>query len=264
MGYILSAYEITASMVYPVLGIFLLACGASALNQVQESESDKLMDRTKNRPIPSGAMTRTTGLIISLAVIFSGIAVMFFGANTASLFFALLTLAWYNGVYTPLKKLTPFAIIPGSLVGALPPVSGWLAAGGTLNDPAIWMVALYFFVWQIPHFWILVMIYGKDYEKGGYPTLIRKFNTKQLIRITFSWIIAAVAVALILPSANILHYTVSAVLLFLLSVWFLFESVKFLKSDGEHKKLFNTFVRINIYTLMIIVILSFDKLIKIF
>ncbi len=251
-------------MIFPVLGIFLLACGASALNQVQESESDKLMDRTKNRPIPSGAISRTTGLLISLFVIFSGTAVMYFGANTQSLFFALLTLAWYNAVYTPLKKITPFAIIPGSLVGALPPVSGWLAAGGNLNDLSIWMVALYFFVWQIPHFWILVMIYGKDYEKGGYPTLIKKFNTKQLIRITFSWIIAAVSVALILPAAGILHYNISVGLLFALSVWFLYESIKFLKSDGEHKKLINTFVRINIYTLMIIVILSIDKLIKIF
>ena len=251
-------------MIFPVLGIFLLACGASALNQVQESESDKLMDRTKNRPIPSGAMSRTTALIISLLVIFSGIAVMYFGANGESLFFALMTLAWYNGIYTPLKKITPFAIIPGSLVGALPPVSGWLASGGNLNSSSIWIIALYFFVWQIPHFWILVMIYGKDYAKGGYPTLITKFNTKQLIRITFSWILAVIAIALIIPSANILHYTASAIMLFALSVWFLYESVKFLRSEGDHKKLINTFVRINIYTLLIIVILSFDKLIKLF
>ncbi|CAN5609242.1 heme o synthase [soil metagenome] len=264
LGYILGAYTIDAKMMLPVLGIFLLACGASALNQVQESASDKLMERTKNRPIPSGAISRTSAFIISAVIIFSGIAVMYFGTNFESLFFALMTLAWYNGVYTPLKKITPFAIIPGSLVGALPPVSGWLAAGGNLNNPAIWMVALYFFVWQIPHFWILVMIYGKDYEKGGYPTLMKKFNTKQLLRITFNWILAVIAVALILPVANILNYTFSAIPILALSIWFLYESVKFLRSDGDHKKLINTFVRINIYTLMIIVILSFDKLIKIF
>ena len=87
---------------------------------------------------------------------------------------------WYNAVYTPLKKVFSLAIIPGSLVGALPPLAGWVAAGGDILDPKIILISSFFFVWQIPHFWILLLIYGKDYDKGGFPTLTNVFSERQL------------------------------------------------------------------------------------
>ncbi|MBS1492708.1 MAG: protoheme IX farnesyltransferase [Bacteroidetes bacterium] len=263
LGFITGSYMLGADIIYPVVGIFLLACGASALNQVQESDSDILMDRTKSRPIPAGLILRRTALLVSLSIIILGSVVILLGSNIECLIVGLVTLFWYNGIYTPLKKVTPFAIIPGALVGALPPVAGWVASGADIANPNIWVLALYMFMWQIPHFWILVMIYGEDYEKGGYPTLKSKFSSEQLKKITFFWILPTVSVALLIPVSGMLNFNITSFVIFALSVWFIYESYKFLTSPAEKKNLLNTFVRINIYTLVIITSVSIDKLVKI-
>lgn len=263
LGFITGSFMLGLDMIYPVLGIFLLACGASALNQVQESDSDILMDRTKSRPIPAGLISRRTALLVSIAIIVLGSLVILLGSNIECLIVGLVTLFWYNGIYTPLKKMTPFAIIPGALVGALPPVAGWVASGAEILNPNIWLLALYMFMWQIPHFWILIMIYGDDYEKGDYPTLKSKFSTEQLKKITFFWILPTVSVALLIPVSGMLNFNLTGFIIFALSVWFIFESYKFLKSPADKKSLLNTFVRINIYTLVIITSVSIDKLVKI-
>ncbi len=263
LGFITGSYILGAEIIFPVLGLFLLACGASGLNQVQESDSDALMDRTKNRPIPAGLISRSAAFVISLAVIILGCLTILLGSNIECLIVGLVTLFWYNGLYTPLKKMTPFAIIPGSVVGALPPVAGWVASGADITNPNIWVLALYMFMWQIPHFWILVMIYGDDYKKGGYPTLKSKFSTEQLKKITFFWILPTVSVALLIPVTGMLNFNITSFIIFALSVWFIFESYKFLKAPADKKNLLNTFIRINIYTLVIITSVSIDKLVKI-
>lgn len=263
LGFITGSFILGADIIYPVVSIFLLACGASALNQVQESDSDILMERTKNRPIPSGLISRKAAFFVSIFIIISGSFTIILGSNIECLIVGLVTLFWYNGIYTPLKKITPFAIIPGALVGALPPVAGWVASGANISNPNIWVLALYMFMWQIPHFWILVMIYGDDYVKGGYPTLKSKFTSEQLKKITFFWILPTVSVALLIPLSGMLNFNITCFIIFALSVWFIFESYKFLKAPAEKKNLLNTFVRINIYTLVIITSVSIDKLVKI-
>lgn len=139
------------------------------------------------------------------------------------------TFFWYNGVYTPLKRKTAFAIIPGALVGALPPVAGWTAAGGDLLDGRIIMIAAYFFIWQIPHFWLLLMLYGNDYEKGGFPTLNRVFSPEQLKRITVMWLIGNVMTAMMIPLFLYINYMASFIGLCLISVWMIYVTMKFLK-----------------------------------
>ena len=83
----------------------------------------------------------------------------------------LITVVWYNGIYTPLKRVTAFAAIPGGVVGAIPPVIGWVSGGGDPTDARIIVVAFFFFVWQVPHFWLLLMRIGGDYERAGLPSL---------------------------------------------------------------------------------------------
>jgi protoheme IX farnesyltransferase len=134
LGYFLASTKLGFAFVYPVLGIFLLACSAAALNQYQEVKTDLMMERTRNRPIPSGKISRNNVLIISAILLLAGTSILFIKTNFGTLFTGLLTFYWYNAVYTPLKKKTALAIIPGSLVGALPPLAGWLAAGGNLLD----------------------------------------------------------------------------------------------------------------------------------
>ena len=259
LGYILAADKISFALFYPITGIFLLACAASALNHYQERETDSLMKRTMRRPIPSGRVEPQTVLVIAGVLLFTGSAELLITTNLLTLCIGLATFLWYNAVYTPLKKKTAWAIIPGSLVGALPPIAGWTAAGGSLGDPRIFIIALYFFVWQIPHFWLLLMLYADDYRTGGFPTLNEIFTTAQLKRITFSWLVATVLIAMSIPMFGLINFGLSTVVLFLISVWMVYNSVVFLASNAEKKLIVGSFLKINYFTLLFITVLSLDK-----
>jgi protoheme IX farnesyltransferase len=264
LGYILAASEITFTLFYVIAGIFLLASASSALNHWQEYRTDALMDRTKFRPIPSGRIEKNTALVITVGLLISGSAVLLLSTNFTTFAVGIFTFFWYNGVYTPLKRKSALAIIPGALVGALPPVAGWTAGDGNLLSPGILVVAAYFFIWQIPHFWLLLMLYGSDYEKGGFPTLNKIFSHQQLKRITFMWLIGNIMAALMIPLYINVHYSASLYVLALISLWMAFVSVKFFRSGAERIDIRNTFVAINFYTLLLITVLSLDKLIKVF
>jgi protoheme IX farnesyltransferase len=261
LGYFLASSNLGFAFVYPVVGIFLLACSSAALNQYQEVNTDMMMDRTKNRPIPSGKIPRNNVLIISISLLVAGTAILFFKTNFGALFTGLLTFYWYNAVYTPLKKKTALAIIPGSLVGALPPVAGWLAAGGNLLDLKIGIVALYFFVWQIPHFWLLLLLYGNDFKKGGFPVLTDLYSETFIKRITFVLLIATLLIGIAIPYIGAGLYLATQIIVIASSVLMFFVALSFLrKKNIERKDIVKTFVSINLYTLTLITILSADKL----
>jgi protoheme IX farnesyltransferase len=102
----------------------------------------------------------------------------------------------YNGLYTPLKQTSVFALFPGGLAGALPPLIGWTAAGGMLADSRAWLLFTLFFLWQIPHFCIILLSHHEDYQAVEQPTLSRLFPKQSLTRITQVWILAFIVVAL--------------------------------------------------------------------
>jgi protoheme IX farnesyltransferase len=263
LGYILAASDINFTLFNVILGIFMLASASSSLNHWQERDTDALMDRTKFRPIPSGKIDPNTALYISAALLLTGTVYLIVTTNIITALVGVFTFFWYNAVYTPLKRKSAFAIIPGALVGALPPVAGWAAAEGNIMDTGIISIAVYFFIWQIPHFWLLLMLYGEDYEKGGFPTLNRVFDKDQLKRITFTWLIGNVMTAMMLPLFINLNYPLSILLISLVSAWMIFVSVKFFRSNAEGTDIRNTFISINFYTLMLITIFCFDKLIRV-
>lgn len=264
LGYILAASEIYFTLFFVIAGIFLLAAASSSLNHWQEKNTDALMERTKNRPIPSGKINPSMALYISFGLLLTGSAVLLFTTNVTTFLVGLFTFVWYNGIYTPLKMKSAFAIIPGAIVGALPPVAGWTAGGGDLLNASIIAVAFYFFIWQIPHFWLLLMIYGEDYQKGGFPTLNKIFSKEQLKRITFMWLIGNVFVAMMLPLFLNINYSFSVLIIALISLWMIAVSVKFFRSEAGRIDIRNTFISINFYTLLLITVLSVDKLIKVF
>ncbi len=261
LGYFLASDNLGFGFLYPVVGIFLLACSSAALNQLQESKTDMLMERTKNRPIPSGKISRGGVLAISLFLLLSGITILILKTNVATLLTGLLTFYWYNAVYTPLKKKTALAIIPGSLVGALPPIAGWLAGGGGLFNVEIGVVALYFFVWQIPHFWLLLLLYGSDFKKGGFPVLTDVYSESFIKKITFVLLVATVVLGVLITLTGSGNYFVSNILIYMSSLLMLIEAFSFYrKNSPDRKDVVKTFVSINLYTLAIITILSADKL----
>lgn len=261
LGYFLATDKLGFGFLYPVAGIFLLACSSAALNQYQEVKTDMMMERTRNRPIPSGKISGKSVLLISVLFLLAGSLVLFFKTNIGTLFTGLLTFYWYNAVYTPLKKKTALAIIPGSLVGALPPVAGWLAADGNITDFKIGVVALYFFVWQIPHFWLLLLLYGKDFKKGGFPVLTDIYTGQFIKQMTFILLALTVMIGMILTLTGASNYLTTNILIIISSVLMLLVAVSFIvKKNEERKDIVKTFVSINLYTLFLITILSADKL----
>jgi protoheme IX farnesyltransferase len=145
-GFILAKQGLSGEITMPIIGVFCLASGSCALNQYQERENDQRMKRTGGRPIPSKRLLSSTALKISLGCVFFGGLILYFGANWIALALGAFALFWYNGVYTPLKRKTAFAVIPGALIGSIPPMLGWVSGGGYLFGPKILAVAFFFFL----------------------------------------------------------------------------------------------------------------------
>ncbi|MCL5028803.1 MAG: protoheme IX farnesyltransferase [Bacteroidetes bacterium] len=259
-GFICFAGKITLDIIAPTLGILLLSSGSAVINHYQERQTDALMKRTKNRPLPSRKISPQSALILSLILVFSGSIILYFGSGLLALGLGILNLIWYNGIYTPLKKVNPLAIIPGSIVGALPPMVGWVAAGGSIWDPQILILGFFFFIWQIPHFWLLLMIFGKDYEQAGFPTLTQLFRVEQLARITFIWIAATFVTSMLIPLFGILKNNFIEFGLLAAGIWLTWNSLKLLKSEKENVWFRFAFREINIFAIIVVLLLTIDKL----
>jgi protoheme IX farnesyltransferase len=152
-------------------GTALVASGASAFNQVHERETDRLMARTRHRPVADGRMGAAEGHTIAVVLAVAGLGILGFGTNWMAALVALATLLSYALLYTPLKRHTSLATVVGAVPGALPPLIGWAAAGGALTSPAPWSLFVVMFVWQLPHFLAIAWMYRDDYARAGLPML---------------------------------------------------------------------------------------------
>jgi heme o synthase len=260
-GYLAFSSTFNLDMVLVSLGVLLLAMGSAGLNHYQEREFDKQMARTKTRPIPSGKISPTNAMTISIVLVLFGFSIVVVVSNIYAGLIGGLTLVWYNFIYTPLKRKTSFAVVPGAFIGALPPAIGWVAAGGYLFDMNLIIIALFLFMWQIPHFWLLSLYFSDDYKAAGYPTLSDKFSEIQIKRITVVWIAALTVFSLLVPFYFMNSGILLQISLVVWSIWLLFNSLKlFLK--GKYKiSYMNLFLKLNIYVLISVIILSLDKLI---
>ncbi len=189
-GYIL--YEKSGSITgffSTVLGVFLLSAGSAALNQYQERHTDALMLRTKKRPLPAHELRSRTALGISVTLIFSGTALLILGTVWLAALLGLLNVVLYNLIYTNLKPKTSFAVVPGALVGAVPPLIGFTAAGGSPIAPQALFMAGFMFMWQLPHFWLLLSTYRREYEKAGFVSLVKIPGERDTKVIVPAWIV---------------------------------------------------------------------------
>jgi heme o synthase len=149
-----------------LLGITLVSCGASAMNQVIERKTDAKMVRTAQRPLAAGRFGQLHGLVLGLACFAAGALVLAWCTNPVTVMLTLLTGFTYVAVYTPLKRYTTLATFIGAFPGAMPPLLGWTAARGVIEWPAVALFAI-LFVWQFPHFMAIAWLYREDYAKAG-------------------------------------------------------------------------------------------------
>lgn len=150
-----------------LVGTSFAAGGAAALNQWAERHADARMHRTRLRPLPTGRVQPRVAALFGLGLTFGGSAILALGTHPLAGGLALLTVALYLLVYTPLKRLTVWNSEVGAVPGALPPLIGWAAARGQL-DPAAWVLFAILFCWQLPHFMSIAWLYRADYARGGF------------------------------------------------------------------------------------------------
>jgi len=197
------------------LGIFVLATGAASLNSLQEYQLDSELERTRSRPLPQGLVPPHQAGIQALILLACGLLILYGAKQTlAPLLTAVAAVLLYNGVYTPLKKKTVVAILPGAVCGALPPYIGWLCGGGQpFGYPAALLIAL-FVLWQVPHFWLILLRNKEDYAKSRIPNLIKQFSEDSMKRFFVTWIGGLVSVMLMfltLPLSINLPYQVAII-----------------------------------------------------
>jgi len=257
-GYLLTRSSSAVTITFLAAGIFLLACGASALNQFQERDLDAMMERTLRRPLPAGTMTSTHVLVVSMMLILSGLLLLS-SLGWTSVTFGSLAILWYNGLYTRLKRRTAFAAVPGALVGTLPPVMGWAAGGGNLADPRVFALAALFFLWQIPHFWLLLLRNAVQYEKAGLPTLTSIIPRELLVRITLLWIAAAAVASLAMPLFGIVRSAYAYAPLVILAVWVSGSGLRIIIGNTAAAALLPAFRRVNIFILLFMLLAVFDS-----
>jgi len=259
-GFVLAHQNLSKEMIFPVLGVFLLACGSCALNQYQERGNDRLMQRTQGRPIPSGRLHPSTALGISLGLLLLGFTILRCGTDPIALGLGMFAVVWYNFFYTPLKRRTAFAVIPGAMVGGIPPLLGWVSGGGDLWDPKIVALSFFFFMWQVPHFWLLLLDFGKDYEKAGFPSLAQMFTSGQLRRMTFVWVFAAAVTCGIVPLFGIVESYLIRGSLFVAGFCLVWKTFRILMDQSQGISFGLNFKVINTYALVVTFLFSLDKL----
>jgi heme o synthase len=241
---------------HSMFSITLLAFGVATLNQYIERDTDKLMTRTENRPLPSGRLTAIEALIFGLVLCFVSELYLYSLVNPLTALLGLAVIVGYVLLYTPLKTRTSLSTAIGAIPGALPPLLGFSAASNEITLGA-WITFAILFVWQFPHFLAIAWMYREQYAKAGILMLPviepeGKITARQIV--AFAVILLPVSIAAYFVHLAGVVYLIGAVIL---GLWFLYESIKMarLKTDAQARKLLRVSV---IYLPLIYLLLALN------
>ena len=212
------------------VGGYCMVGASNAFNQVIEKNLDALMDRTKNRPVPSGRMSVTTALLIASLLTIIGLVLLYL-INPKTAMFGAISIFLYTSVYTPLKTLTPLSVFVGAFPGAIPFMLGWVAATGDFGIEAGTLFLIQFF-WQFPHFWAIGWFLYDDYKKAGFfmlPTGKKDTSTALQTILYTVWLIVASLLPALGYTGKLYISPIAAVLVLILGLWMLFYAVKLYK-----------------------------------
>lgn len=230
-GFILGVYNIHSIdwvvLLKLAVGGYCMVGASNAFNQVIEKDLDALMDRTKNRPVPSGRMTPNMALLIASVLTIIGV-VLLYTINAKSAMFGAISIFLYTSVYTPLKTITPLSVFVGAFPGAIPFMLGWVAATGNFGIEAGTLFLIQFF-WQFPHFWAIGWFLFEDYEKAGFFMLPsgKKDKSTALQTILYTvWLIIASLLPMTGYTGSLYITPFAGFAVFLLGLWMLFYAVR--------------------------------------
>jgi heme o synthase len=232
-------YLVAPNVNFNLLQVCLLFIGglcvtgaANACNEVMEQNTDKLMKRTANRPLPSGRMGNVEAVSFAVIALITGLAIMWTQFNLLSAFLSLASFVLYVLAYTPLKKVSAINVFVGAIPGAMPALIGWAAATDGLSI-AGWSLFMIQFLWQFPHFWAIAWVAHEDYSKAGLKMLPQSekdsnYTAIQCLHYTFALLLCS-AMPFITGLTSVWAVLVIAIAAF----WFLFKAYKFTKNTAD-------------------------------
>lgn len=241
-----------------IISGFLVTCASNGFNQIIERGLDALMDRTAKRPLPDNRMSLIEAYTFATILGVVGLVLLFVFINPLSCFLGLLALLSYTLAYTPLKRITPFAVLVGAFPGAIPPLLGWAAATNSIGIGGLILFAIQF-MWQFPHFWAIAWVLDDDYKKAGFKLLPSPGGRDKAS--AFQVLVYSIGLLPIslLPIVFKMSGTIAAVAIIITGVWFLVLSIKLYRSlelKDSRKLMLASFV----YLPVVQIALILDKL----
>jgi protoheme IX farnesyltransferase len=255
MAFILASYNVNMlKLSVLILGGIAITGAANIINQIKEVEFDRLMKRTKDRPLPMGFMSIKESAVYSVLLIVFGFALHYLFLNPLTAYLSLASLVLYGFAYTPLKRVGPIAVFVGAIPGALPPLIGWVACTGeivgynsltgTLEFTGLILFGIQF-IWQFPHFWAIAWVGDEDYRNAGFRLLPNRGEKN----ITTAFNIMTYALFLI-PLSLLPHYfgvtgKTSAIVVTLAGLVFLYQTIILMKTcdqSAAKKMMFGSFI----------------------
>ena len=240
-GYLLAVDQLETKVLMELfIGGFAVVGASNAINQLIEKDLDALMNRTKNRPLPTGNMSVQVATIISTVLTVLGIMVLYV-INIKTALFGLLSIFIYTCIYTPLKTISPLAVFVGAFPGAIPFMLGWVAATGNFGvEPGILFMVQFF--WQFPHFWAIGWVLDDDYKKAGFK-MLPSGNPDRLTAFQIVFYTLWTIIISLLPATSYtgnLHLSFpGAILILIIGLYLLYYAIKLmqLKTKDAAKKL---------------------------
>ncbi|MCK0129952.1 heme o synthase [Flavobacteriaceae bacterium F08102] len=261
-GYLIAADTIQISVLISLaIGGYCMVGASNVFNQVIEKDTDKLMKRTRNRPLPAGRMSVNTAMTLGIILAVAGIVILY-NINPKTALFGAVSIFLYASVYTPLKPVTPLAVFVGAIPGAIPFMLGWVAATGKFGIEAGILFVIQFF-WQFPHFWAIGWLQFDEYKKAGFdmlPTGTKdKKATSQILLYTV-WMILVSILPVFGLTGELKLSIVGAIFVFAFGLLMLLAGIKLHKNQTDvlARKLMLTSV---LYITVVQVIFVVDKFI---
>ena len=258
-GFLLSSNYINYFSLFILIISGFFITGSSIINnQIIEKDSDKLMNRTKNRPLPTNKISSRNALFISLALCITGLILMVLFLNKLTALLSFFSLIIYTFLYTPLKKVGPIAVFVGAIPGALPPLIGWVASTNDISLEALIIFSIQF-IWQFPHFWAIAWVSDDDYKRAGFKLLPNngKKNFSTAVNImTYTMFLIPLG---LLPTIFGITGLISGVVAVVCAILFLIQTLRLIKDYSKTSALrimFGSFIYLPVVQLTYI----FDKI----
>ena len=262
-GYLLGTdYVSLTDLILLCIGGYSMVGASNVYNQIIEKDLDVLMDRTKNRPIPSGRMSVQLAFIIAVSLTIIGIIALYI-INPITAMFGSVCIFMYVSLYTPLKTKTPLSVFVGAFPGAIPFMLGWVAATGSFGIEPGTLFMIQFF-WQFPHFWAIAWFLFDDYEKAGFfmlPTGKRDKSTALQAVLYTLWTVLASLIPVFGVTGKLYLTPLSGVLIGLIGLGFLYFSIRLYRYRSNKAAKHFMLVSVSYITLLQIIYVA-DKFIR--